>query len=241
MFQNKMITNESTLSVDMIGEDGSALICTTTKNDCCKAEIKYGEWYYPGGQKVGIKGTGMSSEAFYRTRDVQQVLLHKHNNIVNPETGMFCCEVPDSDDNCGINQTMCVNLGKQTVLLPVIMLMFELMCMLYGFHLAGSLTFNESGSKVAGENYTLRCIARVSSIPTFIWSGPHGSIDQTSISYGIILNEAESISDSQYMSSIEFTPLKASHEGKYTCKISSPESSIDMEVTANGLFPIKVM
>ena len=73
-------------------------------------------------------------------------------------------------------------------------------------------------------------------MPTFIWSGPSGSINQTS--YGITLNNAASISDSQYISSIEFTPLKASHEGKYTCKISSPDSSIYTEVTVNGLFAV---
>ena len=109
----------------------------------------------------------------------------------------------------------------------------------YGFHLAGSLIINKSGTNIAGENYTLTCIARVSSaMPTFVWSGPHGSINLTSKSSGIIMSETEYIStESHYISSIAFSPLKASHEGKYTCRISSPDSSIDAEVTVNGLLP----
>lgn len=72
-------------------------------------------------------------------------------------------------------------------------------------------------------------------MPTFVWTGPHENINNlTSISYGIILSDTAPVPDSQYISRVSFTPLRASHEGKYTCSISSPESSIDIEVTVNG-------
>ena len=52
MLQGKMIVNESALSIDMIGENDFALICRTTKMDCCRSmgtmQKNYGEWYYPG-------------------------------------------------------------------------------------------------------------------------------------------------------------------------------------------------
>lgn len=112
MHLGKTVANGSALSVDMIGEDDQALICITTKIDCCSLNSSYrlGEWYYPGrNSKVGVMG--LKNETFYRTRGHQKVLLHRRNNG-KARTGMFCCEVPDSDDNCGINQILCVSLGE---------------------------------------------------------------------------------------------------------------------------------
>ena len=112
MLQSNVIKNETALSIDMIEENERALICMTAKPDCCGTlENRLGEWYYPGGtRRVGVMG--MMNETFYRTRGNQQVLLHRRNRS-NADTGMFCCKVPDSDDNCGINQTLCVNIiGK---------------------------------------------------------------------------------------------------------------------------------
>lgn len=116
MHLSKIIANGSALAVDTIGENNKALKCVTAKSDCCNlnSSYRFGEWYYPGGnRRVGVMG--MMNEAFYRTRGNRQVLLHRRNNMI-AETGMYCCEVADSDNNCGINQMVCVNLGKQTVI-----------------------------------------------------------------------------------------------------------------------------
>ena len=104
--------NDSNLSIDLIGEDNWALICKTKKNGCCRPPNLFGEWYYHGENKtlVPTKGTG---ESPYRDRTVRgEVRLHNRGNI---HAGMYCCVVPDSDDNCGIKQTLCINLGKYIV------------------------------------------------------------------------------------------------------------------------------
>lgn len=105
------IENGSALSIDLIGEDDDALICKTEKEGCCDSPNRLGEWYHFGESTtiIPIKGSG---EVLYRDRkDRGRVRLHKHANG-HVDTGKYCCVVPDSDDNCGINQTLCINLGR---------------------------------------------------------------------------------------------------------------------------------
>lgn len=106
------VKNGSTLSIQFIKEGGLALICKTTKANCCKTN-HIGHWYYPNASKVGISTDGIS---FYRNRTNDgKILLHKHPSVMLATAGTYCCVVPDSEDNCGINQKLCVNLGKASL------------------------------------------------------------------------------------------------------------------------------
>lgn len=90
-----------------------ALICKTNKSDCCAAyHNRHGEWYYPSGSQVKTEGANRST-LFYRDRtDDGEVRLNKRNNIMQVITGTYSCEIPESDDNCGITQRLYVNLGE---------------------------------------------------------------------------------------------------------------------------------
>ena len=110
MHNGKRIENGSTLSIEIIGENMMALICKTSRGNCCRNR-HVGEWYYPGGTKeVANINAG---EKFYRNRNENgEIFLNKRTNDTRAETGIYCCVVPDRNENCGINQKLCVNLGK---------------------------------------------------------------------------------------------------------------------------------
>lgn len=113
MHNGKRITNGSILLIQKIGEnDMMALICQTSKVNCCyKRGHRFGNWYYPGGTKQ--VPASHKNEKFYRNRsDDGEVFLCKCANNMTAETGIYCCVVPDRNKNCGINQMLCVNLGK---------------------------------------------------------------------------------------------------------------------------------
>lgn len=111
LYKDNKMKNGSTLSIQHIGEDAMALICKTTRSHCCYSK-RIGEWYYPNGSMVETSG---KEGAFYRNRTNNgEVLLHQRYNNLPASTGTYCCEVPDSEDNCGINQTLCINLGKES-------------------------------------------------------------------------------------------------------------------------------
>ena len=109
MYDGSVVANGSVLSIDSIGEGDTALICYTSKENCCKTK-QSGEWYYPNQTKVCING---SNHRFYRTRtDDGEVLLHQRRDQQDSAiTGIYCCVIPDNDSNCNFNQKMCVNLG----------------------------------------------------------------------------------------------------------------------------------
>ena len=98
--------------------------------------------------------------------------------------------------------------------------------------LAGSITITEHGNSIAGENYSLICNARVTSMPNITWKGPDGRIEQ---SPSIILQQTNEISESHYTSVIKFAPLQSSHEGNYICEIPLLDSS-SFTVTVNGMW-----
>ena len=109
MYDGFVVANGSVLSIESIGEGNIALVCHTSKVNCCRDE-RNGEWYYPNQTRVGINGT---NQHFYRTRtDDGEVLLHQRRDQQDSIiTGIYCCVIPDSDSNCNVNQEMCVNLG----------------------------------------------------------------------------------------------------------------------------------
>lgn len=86
----------------------------------------------------------------------------------------------------------------------------------------------------------MTCTAAVgtdsTSEPTFTWSGPSGSIDQTN-EINIIQGPSET-SAINHASVIVFAPLQASHEGDYTCTVMFGDStnSDTEEVTVKGKF-----
>ena len=98
------------MDINAIGEGDAALLCHTDNLRCCRGSQthkKAGEWYYPNGTKVGIKGLGIPQYEFYRDREMQVVRLnHRQGNFI--ERGHFRCEIPDSSN---MNQTVYVHIG----------------------------------------------------------------------------------------------------------------------------------
>ena len=208
------IKNGSVLSIDYIGEGDSAILCKTTNKSCCRNPFR-GEWYYPNGTLVPVSGR---REHFYRTRSSSgEVLLHQRaDRMQSIITGIYCCEIPDSIDNCGINQTLCINLGMFYISVHTLALISVPLP-----HTASLATITSSGSNTAGEVYRLHCTAAIgsetASAPTIIWSGPNGTIDPMSTFRGVMLEETNT-SDS-FTRTLKFAPLEKLHEGNYTCRV----------------------
>ena len=90
----------------------NGLQCITDRMFCCVAS-KIGEWFFPNGETVPIRGEGANSAtSFYRNRGPGEdgtVKLNRVNNDVMMPTGRFCCVVPDANN---VNQRACANIGK---------------------------------------------------------------------------------------------------------------------------------
>ena len=116
MFNGTKIENMSSLSINLIGTTEMALICKTNKTDCCASQPnRYGEWYYANRQQIQNMALSIAAmSSFFRDRtDNGEVRLNKDSNgQITPGPGMYCCEIPESDANCGITQRLCVNLGE---------------------------------------------------------------------------------------------------------------------------------
>lgn len=90
---SKIYMNNSAVRLTDIGEAGSALICKTDKEDCCKTRPnRYGEFYYPNGERVPIE---FQQHGFYRNRDEQLIRLNRREGTVSP-SGKYRCEIPDA-------------------------------------------------------------------------------------------------------------------------------------------------
>ena len=99
------------MNVDDIGVEEAALLCHTNKTNCCGLPNRAGEWYFPNGTRVGIKG--VSQDEFYRNRGPQVVRLNRRQGTLNfTDRGLFRCEVPDSRN---VNQTVYVNIGIRSI------------------------------------------------------------------------------------------------------------------------------
>ena len=84
--------NSSVIQITEIGHAG--LQCITDKMPCCgDPPHRAGEWYFPDGTRVPIRGHATS---FYRFRGDGTVSLNRKNSRVMMPTGRFCCEVPDA-------------------------------------------------------------------------------------------------------------------------------------------------
>ena len=83
--------NNTVVLVDGIGEEGNALLCVTSSQDCCTT----GEFYYPDGTPVLIRNRGQD---FYRNRGDGFIRLNRRNGATSP-TGSYRCEIPDAAGN----------------------------------------------------------------------------------------------------------------------------------------------
>ena len=91
-----------------IGEEKEALLCITTKTNCCRVtDIKnkdmssamqdptgIGHWHFPNSTLVG--GKSMQG-ALYRSRGPSTVRLNRRKATTMP-TGVFHCVIEDADE-----------------------------------------------------------------------------------------------------------------------------------------------
>ena len=99
-----MYSNNSVLSLNDVGEGASALLCKTNLSNCCKSvPFRFGQFYYPDGEKVPIRS---GSSGFYRDRGDQEIRLNRRDGITSP-AGKFRCEIPDAD---GVSQNLIITL-----------------------------------------------------------------------------------------------------------------------------------
>ena len=80
-----------------IGEGDSALVCKTNKVECCGTRPnRYGEFYYPNGERVPVVGLAGGTE-LYRNRGNQLIRLNRRRGVVSSR-GKYRCEIPDDGD-----------------------------------------------------------------------------------------------------------------------------------------------
>ena len=103
-------SNNSYVVITDIGEGDNALLCITDLPICCnRANGRVaGEWVFPNGSLVRLRGDG---DSFYRDRGSSVVRLNRRNNPVSP-TGLYCCMVRDATS---ITQIVCANVGRYII------------------------------------------------------------------------------------------------------------------------------
>ena len=113
------ITNEGDVFASDIGEGGNAtttmgggLLCITDSSSCCRGFDNpngggQGEWYFPNGTAVPIRGDRTTGNFFFRDRDAKIVRLNSRNNPT--ARGRFYCEVPNA---AGTIVRVYVNIGE---------------------------------------------------------------------------------------------------------------------------------
>ena len=100
-------SNSSVIKITEIGERYNGLQCHTDRSPCCAYFYRAGEWYFPNLTLVPIQGRATT---FYRNRgDDGTVNLNRHHDFITSPTGLFCCEVPDANNN---TQKLCAYVGK---------------------------------------------------------------------------------------------------------------------------------
>ena len=96
--QNTLYSNNRTFSLTDFGGGNGPLMCLTSLRECCRSSdtggAVQGNWRYPNGSIVPSRSSGNS---LYRTRGPSAVLLHRDNNVVSI-SGVFTCEIPDSNN-----------------------------------------------------------------------------------------------------------------------------------------------
>ena len=94
ILKGEPLENNSVIALSDIEEGDNALICKTNLTNCCGiVPNRFGQFYYPSGFPVPIKGL---EKGFYRNRGDQEIRLHRRSGCMSP-TGRFCCKIPDSN------------------------------------------------------------------------------------------------------------------------------------------------
>ena len=101
--------NNSIISIKEIetADHNGALQCITDSNDCCKSD-QVGEWIFPDGSTVPIRGSGNKNVIFRNRNDEGSVNLNRCDDEVVTPVGKYCCNVSDASD---LFQTICANTG----------------------------------------------------------------------------------------------------------------------------------
>ena len=102
-----------TVLITEIGEgDDAALLCVTDSTECCASQT-IGEFYYPDGNVVNVRGSG---DSLYRNRGDGFIRLNRRNNALSP-LGKYRCNIPDSN---GVFQNIHIDIIGKSVLLYII-------------------------------------------------------------------------------------------------------------------------
>ena len=105
MLNGEPLGNNSVVSIFDIGEGDSALLCKTSRKNCCHIPPnRLGEFFYPNGVMVPIK---RALQTFYRNRGEQEVRLNRREGFSSPSTGTYHCEIPDAN---GVTQRLFIQL-----------------------------------------------------------------------------------------------------------------------------------
>ena len=94
--------NGSSILREDIGEDATALRCTTDSTTCC-LETRSGEFYFPDGTPL----LNCASRGYYRSRGSQYVELNRQST--GTIVGMFRCEIPTAN---GTLVNLYINIGN---------------------------------------------------------------------------------------------------------------------------------
>ena len=108
-------------------------------------------------------------------------------------------------------------------------------------YVGAQFNFSTSGSNTAGGTYTVTCVVTAESSPTAIeWMDSQGG---TIVSGdGITLGDV-TIEDNTTSFSLQFSPLRTSHGGKYTCQatVDFENTSGSVDVNVQGELTVKLL
>ena len=112
------VPNEGYVLASNIGGGNNALLCTTSRSDCCRGGdhpngTAQGHWYRPDGTEVMSFTTEFAADPtqnfFSRSRGTGIVLLNRNRNPPQSQRGRYRCVIPDAS---GMDVTLYVNIGE---------------------------------------------------------------------------------------------------------------------------------
>ena len=101
---NTYVDGDTVLITDIGEGDDDALLCVTDSTNCCASQT-IGEFFYPDGSIVDVRGSG---DSLYRNRGDGFIRLNRRNNALSP-LGRYRCSIPDSS---GVFQSIYINIGE---------------------------------------------------------------------------------------------------------------------------------
>ena len=214
-------------------------MCVTDLVDCCETE-GLGNWYYPDGNTI-VAGVGFST--FHTNRGQNEFISGQQfygsvrlwRIYTPPERGLFRCELSDAN---GVSQSLYVNICEYLGMIfshNTRYVVFKCMLSAVFFSLVAnsvsSVAISRSGSSTVGEVYSLICSATLypdrnpplpdPNIPSpiFEWFfGPNGTAP---LPAGLTPTATVLIDNTNYTSTLTFSPLSHFHTGNYTCRLGT--------------------